>query len=183
MIELSPRRNPQSLPAVWCLLIRRACARARPSFWCLLTRCLWTFFHEMGIRGACVRTRAHACGRCIALLRRLLSQSRNFFAALSALCRTPHMGRIGSIPAVWCLLIRCACARARPSFSCLLTWCLWIFFHELGIRCACVRTRAHACGRCIALLRRLLSQSRNFFAALSALCRTPDMGRIGSIKD
>ena len=96
MIELSPRRNPQSLPAVWCLLIRRACARARPSFWCLLTRCLWTFFHEMGIRGACVRTRAHACGRCIALLRRLFSQSRNFFAALSALCRTPDMGRVRS---------------------------------------------------------------------------------------
>ena len=49
--------------------------------------------------------------------------------------------------------------------------------------CACVRMRVHACGHCIALLRWLFSQTQGFFAALSALRRTPDMGRLGSIKD
>ena len=49
--------------------------------------------------------------------------------------------------------------------------------------CTCVRMRVHACGHCIALLRWLFSQTQGFFAALSALRRTPDMGRLGSIKD
>ena len=49
----------------------------RSALWCLLTLSTWTFFHEMGTGCACVRARVHVCGHCIALIRRLLSQTQN----------------------------------------------------------------------------------------------------------